>query len=98
MSGEKDPDPSDIPPPGASLRTGLALSELDLHQLWVAHLGLGGTLSPTELRAALHGEHTLSAHEHDLVAQALNDYFIERDQDHPVAYSDDIAEHRQRHS
>lgn len=39
-----------------SLRTGLALSRLELHQWWLRHLGLGGWLSPQTLGAALAGE------------------------------------------
>jgi hypothetical protein len=82
--------------PGVSLRAGLSLSELDLPQLWVAYLGLGGTMSAERLEAALRGRHSLSSHEHDLVAQALNDYFTERGQDHPVAYSDEVEEYERR--
>jgi hypothetical protein len=72
------------------LRAGLALSDLELSQLWAAYLGIGGSLTATELTEALYGQRALSEHEHDVVAQALNDYFVSRGQDHPVAYSDDL--------
>ncbi|WP_345427082.1 hypothetical protein [Pseudonocardia xishanensis] len=97
MSDESDPPTESGPtPPGISLRAGFALSELDLAQLWIASLTLGGTLSQAELEAALRGELSLSGHEHDVVAQAINDYFTERGQNHPVAYSVEIEERSHR--
>ncbi|WP_219419861.1 hypothetical protein [Pseudonocardia nigra] len=74
-----------------SLRAGMSLGDLDLPELWVAYAGLGGALSESELEAALRGELPLSDHEHD-VAQALNDRLVERGQDHPVPYTDELAE------
>jgi hypothetical protein len=73
-----------------ALRAGLALSDLDFDQLWAGYLGLGGAMSPAELHAAMSGEREISDHEHDTVAQALNDHFVVKGQDHPVSYSDDL--------
>ncbi len=81
---------------GTSLRTGFSLSEMDLSELWVACIGLGGSFTKQRLEQGLRGTHTFSGRDHDVVAQALNDYFTERGQDHPVAYHDELAERRRR--
>ncbi len=72
------------------LRAGLAMSELDLPTLWVDYAALGGTMTLVELTQALRGERVVSDHEHDLLAQALNDDFTGRGQDHPVPYAEDL--------
>jgi hypothetical protein len=81
----------DTPTSASVLRTGLALSTLGFAELWTAQLALGGALSKQELRAVLLGDRELTAHEHDVVAQALNDHFTERGQNHPVPYSDELT-------
>lgn len=72
------------------LRAGLAMSQLQLGELWAAYAGLGGTMSAGEVEAVLRGEREPTAYEHDVLAQALNDHFTERGQDHPVPYADDL--------
>jgi len=66
------------------------MSELTLDDLWVMCMALGGTLTRDELEATLAGRYRPNNAEHDLIAQALNDYFTERGQDHPVAYSHEL--------
>ena len=73
------------------LRTGLALSNLDVAELWSAYLGLGGMMTLPELVVALQGDRAISSYEHNMVAQALNDHFTEHGQDHPVAYAEDLT-------
>lgn len=73
-----------------ALRAGLALSHLGVDDLWHACMGIGLNLDRAELEAVLDGRRRASNHEHDVIAQALNDHFLERGQDHPVAYSDDL--------
>jgi len=73
-----------------SLRAGLALSGLTYEQLWVSYVGLGGMRDHDQLQASLEGKSPLSSYEHDLVAQALNDHFTERGQNHPVAYAHEL--------
>jgi hypothetical protein len=68
------------------------MSELQLGDLWAAYAGLGGMMSMDEIEATLRGEREPTAYEHDVLAQALNDYFTERGQDHPVAYADDLRD------
>jgi hypothetical protein len=89
MSGERRVTPTGSV---AVLRAGLALSGLDVHELWIAYLGLGGSMTPEELNRALQGDGELLDHEHDLIAQALNDHFVASGQNHPVAYANELHE------
>jgi hypothetical protein len=73
-----------------ALRSGLAMSELRPRRLWQDSLALGGSLSQAELESVLRGKENVSDYEHDLIAQALNDHFTDRGQNHPVPYSDDL--------
>jgi len=86
-------DPSAHPDPlresAMVLRAGLALSNLDVAQLWSAYLGMGGTLTLPELVATLQGDREISSYDHNMLAQALNDHFTEHGQNHPVAYAQD---------
>lgn len=66
----------------------LSLSVLDL---WVDYVGLGGSLLPTEIEAFLLGDRRLGDHDHDVLVQALNERFLERGDDHPLAYADELA-------
>jgi len=75
---------------GPALRAGLALSDLDVGQLWTAYVGLGGSMTTAELIDALAGRLALSGHEHDVVAQALNEHFIGCGHDQPVAYAEEL--------
>jgi hypothetical protein len=72
------------------LRAGLAMSDLELGELWMAYVGLGGTMEMDEVKAILRGEREPTANDHNVLAQALNDYFTERGQDHPVPYAGDL--------
>ena len=63
---------------------------LTVAELWLAYFGLGGKLWPAAISAALSGDQELGNHDHDLLVQALNDHFIEHDEDHPLAYADEL--------
>lgn len=75
-----------------ALRTGVALSTLSLDELWTSYRAAGGNLTQRELTAALVGALRLTPHEHDQVAQALNDHFVEHHPGlgHRVAYSHEL--------
>jgi hypothetical protein len=73
-----------------SLRAGLALSGMSYERLWFDYLGLGGTFGLKSLIAVLQGEREISAHEHNMIAQALNEHFTERGHNHPVAYAHEL--------
>lgn len=71
MSGRPGPEGQDQ----VDLSEGLARAGLGLHRLWLQQLAVGGDAGVTELDAYLHGALTLSPHQHDVLAQALNDHF-----------------------
>ena len=98
MDEDTQPD-AGLTPSAAVLRAGLAMSELDLQQLWVDYLALGGSMTPAELTEVLRGEWEVSGYEHDLLSQALNDHFTDHGHDHPVPYAEDVGqpEHRPHH-
>lgn len=70
---------------GLSLADGLDLSGLNWEQLWLRYVGVGGCASAGELRQHVTTIDT-DPYEHNLIATALNEYFLDRDQDHPVSY------------
>lgn len=63
-------------------------SGLTYQDLWWRQLAVGGDASPLELEAYLLGLLTIGRHQHDVIAQALNEHFLELGQDHPVPYSE----------
>ena len=63
---------------------------LSVPQLWLDYFGLGGRLLPAAIGAALAGDVDLGDYDHDLLAQALNEHFIDAGQNHPVAYADEL--------
>jgi len=75
-------------------RTAVAAAQsmlgIELTQLWMDALALGGTATIIELGDFLAGGAELSAFEYDVIAHALNERFTEEGSDHPVPYSDDV--------
>lgn len=71
----------------AAARNHLGMTEV---QLWTDYVGLGGTRTFTQVTELLDGSLALTRFDYDLLAQALNDAFIERDEDHPVPYFEDL--------
>lgn len=78
-----------------ALRAGLALSDFDVTDLSMATVMLDrDTLCPAELARVLQGEAgaaRLTAHEHDVLAQALNDHFLDLGAGNPVRYSAELG-------
>ncbi len=74
-----------------NLYQGLVLSGLSYDEIWRTQATFGGTASPLEVEAYVLGLLRPSAHQHDLLAQAINEHFLDRGEDHPVAYSDRIV-------
>jgi hypothetical protein len=75
---------------GAALASGLGMSDLSPYELWMKYLALSGSHSLRELVNYLNGLSEWTAHEHDVAAQALNEYFAARGMDHPVAYAEEL--------
>jgi len=76
------------PSPGFSLCDSWDLSGLTLHELWLRYLALGGTASPARVEAFARGLLRPDSYQHNMIAQAINEYFIDRGEDHPVSYQD----------
>jgi hypothetical protein len=71
-----------------SLSDGWELSGLSLAELWLAYVGVGGTASRAQVAAYTRGLDHPDSHEHNLIAQAINEHFIDGGADHPVSYQD----------
>jgi hypothetical protein len=70
---------------------GLALSGLRLTELYAGYLAVGGTLPLDAVAAVLDGHRDAPALEHDYLAQALNDDFVDHGHNHPVAYTSELV-------
>lgn len=75
--------------PTYALQAGLAHSDLSIEQLWFRYIALGGVCSMRRLAWEVYDD-DLPAIEHDRIAQALNEYFLDRDVTQPVAYSEEL--------
>jgi hypothetical protein len=61
-------------------------------ELWMRYFCLGGTSTALQVEAFCYGALQPSAHDHDVVAHALNERFVELGGNHPVPYSDQEGE------
>jgi hypothetical protein len=59
-------------------------------ELWLRYFELGGMSTGFELEAFLYGMLLPSAHDHDVIAHAINERFVELGGNHPVAYSQEL--------
>lgn len=75
-----------IASPAAILAAARQQAGLSDHELWLAYFGLGGMGSLEEVATILMGKQEPSRYDYDLLAQALNDHFIDQGLDHPVPY------------
>lgn len=74
---------------GFNLEDGAQLSGMSLPELWWRYVALGGESSPHALAAQIGGAAPVSRQEHNLIAQAINEGFLEAGTgDFPVAYVD----------
>jgi hypothetical protein len=64
------------------------LSGLTLAELWLRYPAVGGTASPGRLAAYARGQLRPDSHQHNMIAQAINEHFTDRGEDHPVSYQD----------
>jgi hypothetical protein len=75
---------------GAMLAAGLAMTDLGVGDLWLRYFALGGGYPRQKLQAYLAGAADWSAHEHDIAAHALNEYFVDHGMNHPISYAGDL--------
>jgi hypothetical protein len=61
---------------------------LSLEDFWMRCFELGGMSTPLELDAVLHEASLPTSHEHNLMAHALNEYFVEIGVSQSVGYID----------
>jgi len=74
--------------PDAALNEFRQEAGLSHSEVWWRYFGLGGMSDPVEVEAYLCGALEPTAHERDLLAQALNERFSDLGQNHPVPYAD----------
>lgn len=74
--------------PPLGLADGQRLLRISDTELWNRYLALGGSGDLNRLRGHVHGHDCPDPREHNLIAQALNDAFVEAGHDHPVGYRD----------
>ncbi len=76
------------PGPGMSLQEGMRLSGMTYPELWLRHIAVSGTTGELEIEAYVLGLLVADDYQHNLIAQAINEYFIDRGGNHPVGYRD----------
>ena len=69
-----------------SLEVAFEQSELTLFGLWLRYVGLGGTAPIGDMHAHIRGTAIMDTVQHDMLVQALNERFMERELNHPVPY------------
>ena len=74
--------------PHEVLDAGRAMAQMSLEDLWLAYFALGGAAPPDELERYLAGG--AGPMDYDVVAQAINERFIEGGANHPVPYYDEL--------
>jgi hypothetical protein len=73
---------------GSMLRAAQEHLGITLYEVWFGYIGVGGDAPLRLVQAWLMGVAEPGDRDHDLMAQAFNDRFVERGMDHPVAYVD----------
>jgi hypothetical protein len=74
----------------APVRAALYMLGVPIEQLWTDYLGIGGDLALPDLVDFVSGRSAISEREYDRLAQAINEKFMDQDEDHPLAYAEDI--------
>lgn len=69
----------------ARIQAGMTVTEL-----WLAYFALGGVASVTTMESYLGGKGALPM-DYDVLAQAINETFVERGGNHPVPYREDLV-------
>jgi hypothetical protein len=75
------------PPGGAALDAFRQEAGLSHQELWLRYFELGGICGRTDVEAILRGVLVPSDHDHDVIALALNERFVELGRGHPVPYA-----------
>jgi hypothetical protein len=75
-------------PNSLSLYEGVQHAGLTPSDLWVHYYALGGNAGEYEVEAYALGLLPADNYQYNVIAQALNEEFIDRGANHPVAYRD----------
>jgi hypothetical protein len=73
-------------PPFESIQEGFQYTKLSVYDVWVIYYALGGTATSDQLRTYLRDEGSLGEAQQRVLAQSLNELFIDAGCDHPVPY------------
>jgi hypothetical protein len=79
-------------PPSSVLHAALEQCGISDHELWVDYIGLGGTGSPAVVGSFLSGGEEPDQVQYDILAQALNERFLDLGMNHPVPYFEDVGQ------
>jgi hypothetical protein len=79
-------------PVAAILEAARQVCGLTNDELWIGYYSLGGTADPQTLGAYLAGTAIPSRGQYDVIAQALNDHFVDGGGNHPVPYDEDLTD------
>ena len=66
-------------------------ADLSRSELWQRYFELGGMSTALQLDAILHGALLATRHDHNVIAHALNERFVELGGNHPVPYDEDTV-------
>lgn len=72
--------------PPVGLADGMRLADVTYPELSTRCFALGGSGTTGDLRRHVESDFCPDDHEHNLIAQALNEIYLQRGRDHPVAY------------
>lgn len=72
------------------MRAAIGMLDIPIEELWIDYIGLGGELPLVEIIEFLGGHSPLRERDYDRLAQAINEQFMDRDEDHPFPYADEI--------
>ena len=69
-----------------ALQTAIQQLKPPLLEMWTRYFSLGGNLDVTAVDVYLIGLVDIADLDHDILAQALNELYLDRGQDHPLVY------------
>lgn len=77
-------------PASAVLEAARIQAGMSFQDLWIAYLALGGNARPDVVRGYLRGS-AIEPTDYDLLAQAINERFLDRGESYPVPYRDELV-------
>lgn len=78
-------------PPAVLFETARQQAGFSVMELWLAYFALGGLATSSDIGAILAGRAQPDRHDHDLLAVALNERFLDMRLNHPIPYLSDVG-------